>query len=149
MTSNHERVRSQPHVDVLFDHAERRYQPHDRLAVRYEISGTVQERVRAVEHSVVWYTEGKGEEDLGVHHFQRITDEALLPPATLLGSFATDLPASPLSYEGVIVKIRWCVRVRLFFGGGRDFVSEHVFAVGRIPPAQRVAGLVAAEAEAC
>ena len=83
-----------------------------------------------------------------MHHFQRITDEALLPPAMMVGSFATDLPASPLSYEGVIVKIRWCVRVRLFFGGGRDFVSEHVFEVGAIPPAQRVAVQAVAEAEA-
>ena len=148
MTSSQERARSQPQVDVHFGHADRRYQPHDRLAVRYEISGLGQERVRAVEHSVVWYTERKGEEDLGVHHFQRITDEALLPPATVVGSFATDLPASPLSYEGVIVKIRWCVRVRLFFGGGRDFVSEHVFDVGGIPPAQRAAGRTAAGAEA-
>jgi hypothetical protein len=148
MTGSHERGRRQPQVDVLFDHAERRYLPHDRLAVRYEISGLGQERVRAVEHSVVWYTEGKGEEDLGVHHFQRITDEASLPPAIMVGSFSVDLPASPLSYEGVIVKIRWCVRVRLFFFGGRDFVSEHVFEVGVIPPARRVSGQAAAEAEA-
>jgi hypothetical protein len=45
------------------------------------------------------------------------------------------LPASPLSYEGVVVKIRWCVRIRLFFATGRDFVSEHVFVVGDIAPA--------------
>jgi hypothetical protein len=65
-----------------------------------------------------------------------------------VGSFGTDLPASPLSYEGVIVKIRWCVRVRIFFVGGRDFVSEHVFDVGTIPPAQRVASRAVAVAEA-
>ncbi len=148
MTRGSDRVRSQPQVDVLFDHADRRYQPRDHLAVRYEISGLGQDQVRAVEHSVAWYTEGKGEEDLGVHHFQRITDEALIPPATMVGSFATDLPASPLSYEGVIVKVRWCVRVRIFLAAGRDFVSEHVFDVGMIPPAQRLAGRTAADAEA-
>jgi len=83
---------------------------------------------------VLWYSEGKGEEDLGVHFFQRIADRSLLPPAAATGAFVTPLPQSPLSYEGVIVKIRWCVRVRLFFEGGRDFVSEHVFTVGAIPP---------------
>jgi hypothetical protein len=139
MTRSHDRVRSQPQVDMFFDHADRRYQPHDRLVVRYEITGLGPERTRAVEHSVAWYTEGKGEEDLGVHHFQRITDAGLIPPAMMSGSFGIDLPASPLSYEGVIVKVRWCVRVRIFFAGGRDFVSEHVFDVGAIPPAQRVA----------
>jgi hypothetical protein len=148
MTRSHDRGRSQPQVDMFFDHADRRYQPHDRLAVRYEMSGLGHDEVRALEHSIAWYTEGKGEEDLGVHSFQRITDEALLPPAMMMGSFGTELPASPLSYEGVIVKIRWCVRVRIFFVGGRDFVSEHVFDVGTIPPAQRVASRAAAVAEA-
>jgi hypothetical protein len=51
------------------------------------------------------------------------------------GTIAVRLPASPLSYEGVVVKIRWCVRIRLFFATGRDFVSEHVFDVGDIAPA--------------
>jgi hypothetical protein len=61
-----------------------------------------------------------------------------MPSATTTGAFTTPLPQSPLSYEGVIVKVRWCVRVRLFFEGSRDFVSEHVFTLGRIPPAQLV-----------
>jgi len=40
-----------------------------------------------------------------------------------------------MSYEGMIVKVRWCVRVRLFFAGGRDFVSEHEFDMGQLRPA--------------
>ncbi|MFM8707828.1 MAG: hypothetical protein ACKOHK_07030, partial [Planctomycetia bacterium] len=68
--------------------------------------------------------------------FQRITDQSLLPPSATSGAFSTPLRWSPLSFEGVVVKIRWCVRVRLFFDGSRDFVSEHVFTVGRIPPAR-------------
>ena len=71
-----------------------------------------------------------------MHFFQRITDRAMMPPTVTTGSFSTPLPKSPLSYEGVIVKVRWCVRVRLFFEGSRDFVSEHVFTIGRMPPAQ-------------
>jgi hypothetical protein len=59
----------------------------------------------------------------------------MMPPALAAGAFSTPLPQSPLSYEGRIVKVRWCVRVRLFFDGSRDFVSEHVFVLGRIPPA--------------
>lgn len=136
MTRQRETVRGIPRVDVQFDHPDRRYAPDDELAAQYTLSGIDAERVRAVEYSVLWYTEGKGEEDLGVHHFQRITDPALLPPTVSLGSFGTHLPASPLSYEGVIVKVRWCVRVRIFFDGGRDFVSEHEFDVGTLPPAR-------------
>ena len=36
------------------------------------------------------------------------------------------------------MKIRWCVRIRLFFMSGRDFVSEHVFEVGDIAPARGI-----------
>jgi hypothetical protein len=131
-----ETPRHGPQIDVQFDRADRCYEPGDELRMRYDVGGLGGDTLRAVEHSVLWYTEGKGEEDLGVHFFERITDRASLPDAVRGGSFETALPGSPLSYEGVIVKVRWCVRVRLFFASGRDFVSEHVFLVGRIPPAR-------------
>ena len=124
-----------PKVEVQFDRPHRQHEPRDQVAVRYRIEGCDGQRINAIEHSVLWYTEGKGEEDLGVHFFQRITDRAMMPPALSTGAFSTPLPQSPLSYEGRIVKVRWCVRVRLFFDGSRDFVSEHVFVLGRIPPA--------------
>jgi len=123
-----------PVVAVQFDRADRRYEPGAECHVRYRIEGLGEERIRAIEHSLLWYTEGKGEEDLGVHFFQRIDEHDL--PATGAAEFAVRLPASPLSYEGVIVKVRWCARVRIFFLAGRDFVSEHVFEVGRLPPAR-------------
>lgn len=119
-----------PVVSVQFDRPDRRYGPDAECLVRYRIGNLGDEPVQAVEHSLLWYTEGKGEEDLGVHFFERIED----PSAT--GSFGSRLPASPLSYEGVIVKVRWCARVRIFFRGTRDFVSEHVFDVGSLPPAR-------------
>ena len=126
-----------PVVTVLFDHPDRRYDPGDLVTVRYRIDGLGDEVVRAVEHSLLWYTEGKGEEDLGVQFFER--SEAVPRDADAMASFAARLPASPLSYEGVIVKIRWCVRIRVFFRAGRDFVSEHVCEVGGLPPARAVA----------
>jgi hypothetical protein len=128
--------RGNPVVSVQFDQPDRQYRPLQPLGVRYRVELSADERMRAVEHSVLWYTEGKGEEDLGVHFFERITDRGRFRSAVTAGDFATHLPVSPLSYEGVIVKVRWCVRVRVFFDGGRDFVSEHVFEMGHIPPAQ-------------
>lgn len=127
-------------IIVQFDRIDRGYAPHDLLSVRYESEGhAADDPPRAVEHSVLWYTEGKGEEDMGVHFFERIVDPGRLPPAAAGTCFDVVLPASPMSYEGVIVKVRWCVRVRYFFAGGRDFVSEHEFSVGRVPPAMPVA----------
>jgi hypothetical protein len=126
-------ARVQPSVTVHFCAPDRRYQPLAPIEVRYAVDLPAGQVARAVERSILWYTEGKGEEDIGVHHFERITDRATAEADG--GSFASRLPASPLSYEGVIVKVRWCVRVRLFFDAGRDFVSEHVFELGDVPAA--------------
>lgn len=136
MNEETDSARATPRVFVQFCQPDRRYAPRAPIRLRYEAEGLGSHRPRAVEHSVLWYTEGKGEEDLGVHFFERVVDRARLPPEATAGSFATRLPASPLTYEGMIVKIRWCVRVRLFFGDGRDFVSEHEFTVGSVPPAR-------------
>jgi hypothetical protein len=139
MTSeSFDRSRPTLRIDAQFDRLDRIYAPGAPLTARYWIAGIGQEQVRSIERSVDWYTEGKGEEDLGVHFFERIP-----PPsptdAVVEGTVTTTLPASPLSYEGVIVKVRWCLRVRVFFTSGRDFVSEHVFAVGDLPPARPAA----------
>lgn len=133
MSQQPDTPRFAPRVLVQFDHPDRRYMPLDPLGVRYQVEGVAGDRVRAIEQSVLWYTEGKGEEDIGVHTFERLTDRATAEATT--GGFESRLPASPLSYEGVIVKIRWCVRIRLFFDAGRDFVSEHVFDLGHVPAA--------------
>ena len=62
---------------------------------------------------MLWYTEGKGDEDLAVHEFRRLSaDNGYRADPHRVGRFSTTLPNSPLSYEGVIVKVRWCVRVR-------------------------------------
>ena len=127
--------RPSPVVSLQFDRVDRRYEPGAPLTARYRVEGLGDEPIEAVEHSVLWYTEGKGEEDLGVHFFARVEGEAARPGDGTI-TFHTRLPASPLSYEGVIVKVRWCARVRIFFRAARDFVSEHVFEVGRLPPAR-------------
>ena len=57
----------------------------------------------------------KGEEDFAVHHFERFVDEPGRPlDLRLPHRFATTLPPSPLSYDGRIVKVCWCVRLRIF-----------------------------------
>jgi hypothetical protein len=138
MSDTTDRRTPTPAITVHFDHPDRRYEPGDAVVVRYKVEGLGDERLRAVEHSILWYTEGKGEEDLGIHFFDRVAGEPAATTADGTVSFGTRLPASPLSYEGVIVKIRWCARIRLFFATSRDFVSEHVFEMGTLPPARPV-----------
>lgn len=106
------------------------------LECEYQILSSRGYDVLAVEESVLWYTEGKGDEDLMVHHFHRRVDgessQDLFSPHLL----QTHLPHSPMSYAGVIVKIRWCVRIRVFVKQGKEFLYEEPFQLGNVPPAQ-------------
>jgi len=140
------RIQPNPRISVTFNHENNQYGGGDQLRAHYIVEGIESHSVSAVERSVVWYTEGKGEEDLGVIFFERIQldkrkDGTQMSPASLstdhmTGALAADLPHSPLSYEGIIVKIRWCVRIRIFFRSGRDFVSEYIFFLGGVPVAR-------------
>jgi hypothetical protein len=123
----------QPLISIQFDHGQRIYQPGEVLAGMYQIDAVDVAALRAVEVSVLWFTEGKGEEDLAVHYFERLS-AGDLPDQNLheCRRFQTVLPNSPLSYEGVIVKICWCVRVRIFLQGLRDYVAERTFQLGSL-----------------
>lgn len=125
-----------PIIRITFDAPAALYQPGDRLSGRYTVEGTLRP-ARAVELSVLWYTTGKGEEDMAVHHFERIIDEPARPlDLRIPRRFATIMPASPLSYDGVIVKVCWCVRVRVFLIQGQETVAEVPFNFGNVPPGQ-------------
>jgi hypothetical protein len=101
------------------------------------IEGTEFRPARAVELSILWYTTGKGEEDMSVHHFERIVDEPSRPlDLRVPRRFSTEMPQSPLSYDGVIVKVCWCVRVRMFLSQGQESVSEAAFCLGNVPAGQ-------------
>ena len=144
----------EPGVRMGFDREERVYAPSEPMSVRYAVEGAATVPLVAVERSVLWYTEGKGEEDIGVHFFDRLTTRSVPEQRLDVGSFKVLLPSSPLSYEGIIVKIRWCVRIRIFFDTRvavgertvvpRNFVTEHVFDLGTIPPAAIAHGVQSA-----
>ena len=46
--------------------------PGDVLAGQFSLEGVATGDVRACELSVLWHTEGKGDEDLSVHFFERL-----------------------------------------------------------------------------
>ena len=76
---------------------------------------------------------------MGVHFFRRTTrdefgDRDLRP----MQRIDVELPNSPLSYEGVILKIRWIVRVRLYLTGGREYLEERPFTLGSVPAAKAI-----------
>jgi len=104
------------------------FHPGEQLECEYQIDAIQPSDIQAVETSVMWYTEGKGDEDLGVHYFERYTPSDVVDgDVRQLHCLDTRLPQTPLSYHGLIVKIRWCVRVRLFWGRGKETVVDRVF----------------------
>jgi hypothetical protein len=127
-------MKEEPSVNLRLDGNGRIHRPGETLSGEYVFDGLSEQEIKTLEVSVVWFTEGKGEEDMAVHEFWRTNLEGgqaadLLRPQR----FSTTLPATPLSYEGRIVKIRWCVRVRAFFQGGKELFHQKLFRLGDVP----------------
>ena len=109
------------------------YMSHDLLEFEYRVSNIPQNSIAAVEVSVVWLTEGKGTEDLGVHFFQRLTGNSLAASDwSIPQCVQVPLPDSPLSYEGKLLKISWCVRVRFYLNDGTELVAQQPFYLGTV-----------------
>lgn len=122
-----------PLVSLSFFQQQRVFVPGSALSCEFQIDAVRPDELEAVELSVLWFTEGKGEEDLDVHFFDRREREEDEQPALhVLRRFETMLPNSPLSYQGTIVKINWCVRVRLFLTGEREYVEDFPFHLGAV-----------------
>lgn len=128
-----------PLISLQLADARRTFEPGDELECRYQIDAVDPLQIQSVEASVLWRTEGKGEEDMAVHFFRRrLPGDATDGDLRTLDSFRTILPNSPLSYDGAILKLHWCVRVRVFVKGGKDSLAELRFRLGQVPAAQRV-----------
>lgn len=107
--------------------------PGDLLEFEYSIQRISAQRIERLEISVAWYTEGKGSEDFGVHHFESHTRAQLVRKAlSQPRRTSTLLPGAPLSFEGRLFKIRWCIRLRLFLADGREITTEHPFYLGTL-----------------
>jgi hypothetical protein len=124
----------EPNILIRFDGDGSTYLPGETLSGQYRIEPAESCRLKAIEISVLWHTEGKGDEDMAVHEFWRRDEDDGFPlDIRRPERFSTVLPNSPLSYDGQIVKIRWCVRVRAFPYHGKEILSEKSFQLGSVP----------------
>ena len=131
---------SEPQIELVLASEQNQFQAGDTLSGHYRLLNVAARDVRAVELSILWYTEGTGDEDLAVHFFDRFEPATRAIEVCQPQYFGTQLPASPLSYVGQIVKIFWCVRVRLFLVLGKDLLIERPFQLGNVAAAQEVDG---------
>ena len=108
------------------------YQPGEKMAGYFLVEGNPGGAIRAAELSVLWYTAGQGEEDFEVHHFERFVDEHSQPlDLRTPRRFTVQLPTSPLSYEGRIVKVCWCVRLAALSATGSGICRGSPVSLGR------------------
>jgi hypothetical protein len=119
---------TQPAVNLTLCREDGLYEAGGTLTVKWRISRVPLDEVQGIELSVLWHTEGKGDEDLHVHHFHRVVESQVrrvgLADEQSIGCV---LPATPLSYHGQLISLQWCVRMRLFLIGGRGIVAEQPF----------------------
>ncbi len=115
------------------------YQAGEMLSGTYQMTIEGPVDLQTLEVSIYWHTEGKGDEDLGVSFFhQEARDgaEGVVPQPD--GVFTTRLPTNPLSYDGVLIKVLWSVRVRGVLIDGRQAVAVREFRLGEVDPGREV-----------
>lgn len=129
-----------PRITIELEPHEGPYKSGETLAGEFRVTTDLPEEIKAVEISVLWYSMGQGEEDMSVHYFERMVgEEGVFNDFSKPQRFTTVLPGSPQSYDGILVKVCWCVRVRVFLPRGKEFVEEISFRLGQVPRAKIVA----------
>ncbi|QDU90041.1 hypothetical protein Pla175_34400 [Pirellulimonas nuda] len=112
------------------------FAPGDELTGRCHVRNWSELIHPRAELSVVWYTAGQGEEDMAVHFLRRLPgrDPSDSDPAKPI-QFAVTLPSAPLSYDGLILKVCWAVRLRVKPRLGRSQMVEAPFRLGSVSAA--------------
>jgi hypothetical protein len=132
-----------PTLEVGFEDGVDHFQPGDFLRCEYTVNVLPEHEIQAIETSVIWMTEGKGDTDIGVHHFERRQKQALTPDTFKHPQrISTVMPASPLTYEGNILKIRWCIRVRLFLPDANQVTHDCFFSLGETKTFSEITELI-------
>ena len=111
-------IEKRPTLNLRCCREDGRYAAGDLLRCTWQIQNLADKEPQGLELSVLWYTEGKGDEDLTVHYFHRWSSSRLQElDLRVPQHFETQLPESPLSYNGHLFRIRWCIRMRLYLAG--------------------------------
>lgn len=126
-------VRTEPAIGLRLLTLQQALEPAELLSFEYCLKRVTVDMIDRLELSVMWCTEGKGSSDLGVHLFERFNREQLSQqPLNQPRQVNTELPCYPLSYEGRLMKIRWCIRLRLYLSDGREITAEQPFYLGHL-----------------
>jgi hypothetical protein len=113
-------------IEILIEDEDLVVRPGQNLRGGFRAASGDPVHARKAELSVLWYTEGKGTEDMGVVFHQTVAENRQLDAQDAF-PFEVKMPDSPWSYDGKILKIRWAVRVRLQPDHGKEIAGEQRF----------------------
>jgi hypothetical protein len=119
-------------LDVTVRLDQSSYRPGDELLGAFAIDGGPPEQY-TIELSVLWRTEGKGDEDVGVVLLREWAQDKQPFAFNQPQDFTVRLPASPLSYDGELIKIRWLARVRVRGADDGQALAEESFVLAAQP----------------
>ena len=123
---------NRPTLAIELERDPAKYFPGEVLVGEYRIDIEPDAKVNAVECSVIWKTTGKGDEDVGVHFFERRPKSTLgMDQLRKPHRISTVLPQSPLSYDGELLQITWCVRLRVFVDE-KQILEDYHFQLGNV-----------------
>jgi hypothetical protein len=113
---------------VWIDAAPPSFEAGATLSGHYAVHPDADHRLRTVECSVLWTTEGPGSNELDVIHYEEdVADDGDDLPLYGERSFRCRLPDGPPSHDGPLFRIRWVVRLRLRYADGGERVIELPF----------------------
>ena len=105
------------------------YEPRGEVAGSVEVEVDRDVECRSVWVRLIWYTEGRGDEDVWKREEIDIFGGRLSPGAPIRSEFSFWLPRDPWSYAGQYVSIVWAIEVRVDIPMARDLVHRERFVM--------------------
>ena len=134
-------IKDHPGIVIELDEHPDFFCPGQAISGRYRLNlSESMPEVLALEWSILWATEGPGDEDHGVHAMALVEPEGFegVSKPNQWREFDAILPGSPLSYDGLLVKVIWRVRVRAVVGKDPEWLGEVPFRLGNVDRARGV-----------
>lgn len=96
------------------------FEPLQEVRGRVEVAVDSAVECRGLAVRLIWYTEGRGDEDKGVLDEVSIYQGRLTEGYPVSGAFAFRLPNEPWSFGGHYISVVWAIEVQVDVPMGRD-----------------------------
>jgi hypothetical protein len=100
-----------PRLELQFDARRDTFEPGE--TVHGEVAWELEEEPSQVELRLFWYTEGRGDQDVGVVEVLPIAGPGIRDRR----SFSFTLPSGPCSFSGTLISIVWAIELLADPGG--------------------------------